>query len=98
MSLSAVGAHFQNGAAEANIGKVQRMARAMMLHLRIHWPDEFSADLWPFAFDYAVYIYNHFPPKGKSGAPAPMEVFCGTKLGCRHLRRLKVFGCPDAYE
>ena len=94
MNLSAVGAHHQNGAAESNIGKVQRMARAMMLHLRIHWPDEFSADLWPFAFDYAVYIYNHFPPKGKSGAPTPLEVFCGTKMGCRHLRRLKVFGCP----
>ena len=94
LSLSAVGAHHQNGAAEVNIGKVQRMARAMMLHLRIHWPDEFSADLWPFAFDYAVYIYNHFPPKGKSGAPTPMELFCGTKMSCRHLRRLRVFGCP----
>ena len=92
---SAVGAHHQNGVAEANIGRVQRMARSMMLHLRLHWPDEFSADLWPFALDYAVYIYNHIPTKGKPGMPSPAEVFCGTKIGCVPLRRLRVFGCPS---
>ena len=70
------------------------MSRAMMLHLRLHWPDEFSSDLWPFALDYAVYIYNHVPVKGKPGAPSPIEVFCGSKVGCRSLRRLRVFGCP----
>eukprot|EP00977_Amphora_coffeiformis_P019172 scaffold6982_cov86-Amphora_coffeaeformis.AAC.2 len=91
---SAVGAHHQNGVAEANIGRVQRMARAMLLHLRLHWPDEFSPDLWPFALDYAVYIYNHVPRKGKAGAPSPIEFFCGAKVGCRPLRRLRVFGCP----
>ena len=91
---AAVGAHHQNGVAESNIGRVQRMSRAMLLHLRLHWPDEFSADLWPFALDYAVYIYNHVPTKGKPGAPSPIEVFCGSKVGCRSLRRLRVFGCP----
>ena len=91
---SGVGAHHQNGVAEANIGRVQRMARTMLLHLRLHWPEEFSPDLWPFALDYAVYIYNHVPRKGKAGAPSPAEVFCGTKIGCRPLRRLRVFGCP----
>ena len=91
---SGVGAHHQNGVAESNIGKVQRMARAMLLHVRLHWPDEFSPDLWPFALDYAVYIHNHFPVRGKAGAPAPIDVFCGTKVGCTKLRRLKVFGCP----
>ena len=70
------------------------MARAMLLNIRIHWPDEFSADLWPFAIDYAIYIYNHFTPKGKSGTPMPMELFCGTKIGCKNLRKLHVFGSP----
>jgi hypothetical protein len=88
---SGVGAHHQNAVAEKNIARVQSMARSMLLHLRIHWPDEFSADLWPFALDYAVYIYNHFP---KGGKPLPMELFCGTKIGCKPLRRLRVFGCP----
>eukprot|EP00977_Amphora_coffeiformis_P007545 scaffold1662_cov147-Amphora_coffeaeformis.AAC.1 len=71
------------------------MARAMLLHLRLHWSDEFSPDLWPFALDYAVYIYNHVPCKGKSGAPSPIEFFCGAKVGCQPLRRLRVFGCPS---
>ena len=91
---SGVGAHHQNGVAEANIGRVQRMARAMLLHLRLHWPEEFSADLWPFALDYAVHIHNHFPDGGRPGAPAPIEVFCGAKVACEKLRRLRVFGCP----
>ena len=94
-NCSAVGAHHQNGVAEANIGRVQRMARTMLLHLRLHWPDEFSPDLWPFALDYAVYIYNHVPCKGRAGMPSPAELFCGTKIGCRPLRRLRVFGCPS---
>jgi hypothetical protein len=91
---SGVGAHHQNGVAESNIGRVQRMARCMLLHLKLHWPDEFSADLWPFALDYAVHVYNHFPPRGKPINPTPMEVFCGTKVSCKILRRLRVFGCP----
>ena len=70
------------------------MARTLLLHLRLHWPDEFHPNLWPFALDYAVYIYNHMPTKGKAGMPSPQEVFCGTKIGRRPLRRLKVFGCP----
>ena len=91
---SGVGAHHQNGVAEANIGRVQRMARTLLLHLRLHWPDEFHPNLWPFALDYAVYIYNHMLTKGKAGMPSPQEVFCGTKIGCGPLRHLKVFGCP----
>eukprot|EP00977_Amphora_coffeiformis_P012523 scaffold3088_cov115-Amphora_coffeaeformis.AAC.1 len=71
------------------------MARAMLLHLRLHWPDEFLPDLWPFALDYAVYIYNHVPRKGKAGTPSPIEFFCGAKVGCRPLRHLRVFGCPS---
>ena len=92
---AAVGAHHQNGVAEANVGRVQRMARAVLLHLRLMWPDEFSADLWPFALDCAVCICNHVPVKGKAGAMSPVDLFCGDKVGCRPLRRLKVFGCPS---
>jgi hypothetical protein len=28
-------------------------ARAMMMHALIHWPEEVSMDLWPFAIKYA---------------------------------------------
>ena len=90
---SGVGAHHQNGVAERAIGTVHAMARAMLLHIRIHWPDEFDPALWTYALDYAVYIYNHLPFDVKSGL-CPNEVFSGVVVGCKPLRRLRVFGCP----
>jgi transposase InsO family protein len=89
---SATGAHHQNGNAERAIQTVQNMARAMMLHSSIMWTDEFDQSLWPYALDYSAWLYNH-TPRQDSGL-APMEVFCGTKLECRYLRRAKVWGCP----
>ena len=91
LERSAPGAHHQNGAAERNIGVVQAMARAMLYHLKIMWPDEFEANLWPMALDYAVFIFNHTPRNGKL---SPMEVFCGTRMDCEALKRARVFGCP----
>jgi len=87
-----VGAHHQNGPAKRAIKTIQDMTRAMMLHVSIHWPDEYDVRLWPYALDYAVWLYNH-TPRMDSGL-APMEIFCGTKLNCEYLRRAKVFGCP----
>jgi len=63
-----------------------------MLHLSVHWPDEYDVRLWPFAMDYAVWLYNHTPQH--DGGLAPMELFCGNKMNCEYLRRAKVFGCP----
>ena len=40
ISFSGVGAKHQNGIAERAIGVVQNMARAMLLHVQIHWPEE----------------------------------------------------------
>jgi hypothetical protein len=63
----------------------------MLLHLQIHWPDEFDTKLWPFALSYAAWLYNHIP---KSNGLAPIEIFCGTRTSCDYLRRARVFGCP----
>ena len=93
ISKSGVGAHHQNGVAERAIGTVHAMARSMLLHLRIHWPDEFDPSLWPYALDYAVYIYNHLPFDVRDGL-SPEDVFSGVVSGCGPLRRLRVFGCP----
>jgi hypothetical protein len=92
-SLSGVGAHHQNGVAERAIQTVTLMARAMLLHMAIHWPDQFSEDLWPFALDYAAFLHNHIPKRGQG--LAPIELFCGTRLHCSYLRRARVFGCPS---
>ena len=93
ITKSGVGAHHQAGVAERAIGTVQAMARAMLLHVRIHWPDEFDAAMWPFALDYAVYIFNRMPANVKNGL-SPDEVFSGMICGCDELRRMRVFGAP----
>ena len=69
------------------------MARAMLLHFALHWPQAATVDLWPFAVDQAVYIWNHLPhPKHKL---SPIEHFTSAAFGNHHhLQRLHVFGCP----
>ena len=93
ITKSDVGAHHQNGVAEWAIGTVQAMARAMLLHVHLHWPDEFNPSLWPFALDYSVEIYNNLPSKVKNGL-CPEEVFAGIILGCGPLKQLRIFSCP----
>jgi hypothetical protein len=68
------------------------MARGMLLHAMIHWPDEMTIDLWPFAIEYACYIWNH-TPKTDSGL-SPVEIFFNTKSDHSELQNLRVFGCP----
>jgi hypothetical protein len=89
--VSGVGAHHQNAVAERAIQTVTSMARAMLLHLKIHWPDEYNTRLWPFALQYAAWLYNYTPQRN---ATAPIEVFSRQMTNCEFLRRAKVFGCP----
>ena len=93
ITKSGVGAHHQNGVAEQAIGTVQAMARAMLLHVHLHWPDEFNPSLWSFALDYAVEIYNNLPTKVKNGL-CPNKAFVGMILNCGPLKQLRVFGYP----
>ena len=89
---SGVGAHHQNYA-ERNIQTVFNMARAMMLHFAIHWPQRAHPSLWPFALDQAVYIWNHLP--NVQTRLSPSELFKGIHYrNHNHLQRLHVFGCP----
>jgi hypothetical protein len=90
--ISGVGAHHQNGVAERAIQTVVWNARTMLTHAQIHWPDSFDANLWPFAMDYATWIYNRTP--GDSGF-APIELVSGILLDCHQLRRCRVWGCPS---
>jgi hypothetical protein len=75
LSLSGVGAHHQNGVAERAIQTVTQWARAMLLHQVLHWPDQAQLDLWPFAMEHAVYLWNHLPKK--DSLLAPVELFTG---------------------
>jgi calcineurin-like phosphoesterase family protein len=90
--LSGVGAHHQNGIAERFIQTVVWYARSMLVHCHLHWHSSFEANLWPFAMDYATWIYNH--TLSTSGF-APIELLTGTRMNCHHLGRVRVWGCPS---
>jgi hypothetical protein len=65
--FAGVGAHHQNGVAEWSIQTIMSMARTMMIHTHIRWPNDVqNLPLWPMAVDYIVYIYNHTPTAKKS--------------------------------
>jgi hypothetical protein len=90
--FSGVGAHHQNYA-ERNIQSIFNMARAMLIHFAMHWPQASSTDLWPYAVDQAVYIWNHLPDSDTK--LCPLELFTKTKFhNHHHLQNLHVFGCP----
>jgi hypothetical protein len=64
-----------------------------MLHAILHWPEQTTLDLWPFAMDHAVYCWNHLP--SKNGRISPLEAFTGTRFSnYEHLKRLHVWGSP----
>lgn len=93
ITLSGTGANHQNGLAERAIKTVVSWARALLLHMVIHWPECGDLMLWPFALDYAIYTWNHLPNM-RSGL-SPEEVFSSSRTGTHTtLQRLKVWGCP----
>jgi hypothetical protein len=63
IDYSAMGAHHQNGMAERAIHTVTLWARTMMLHQVLHWPSETHLDLWPFALNQAIYLWNNMPKR-----------------------------------
>ena len=93
LSFSGVGAKHQNGVAERNVKTISYLARANLIHSAISWPDQHDLELWPFAFDYSVYIFNNIP--GVDGL-APEEKWTGVKFqNYDHLRRMHPWGCPS---
>lgn len=60
-NFSGVGAHFQNGVAERNMKTVAQWARANMLHLVTHWPQQANLKFWPQAIDYSTWVFNRLP-------------------------------------
>jgi hypothetical protein len=65
----------------------------MMLHFVLQWPQEAKIELWPFAVDYAVWIWNHLP--NTTTRLSPIEIFTkATFPDHKHLQRTRVFGCP----
>ena len=93
LTYSGTSAQHQNGVAERSIQTVTNLARSMMMHMALHWPNAYDEALWPFALDQAINIWNHLP-KEDTGV-SPMEMFTGT-VDPHHnvIRHARVFGCP----
>ena len=68
------------------------IARTIMLHAAIHWPETADATLWPMTVQYAVYIVNRVPDP--TTGLSPFDIFTRTTFELSTLRNLHVFGCP----
>ncbi|MGH7974569.1 MAG: hypothetical protein ACREBR_03500, partial [bacterium] len=95
LTLSGVGAHYQNGVAERAIQTVTSHARIMMLHSALRWPSTTEASLWPFALEYAAHIWNT-TPKESCGGLSPLEIFSSSRMGgeFQELNHSHVWGSP----
>ena len=64
----------------------------MMLHSAIHWLEQFDVSLWPFAVEYACWIWNHTPKP--DGGLASIEIFSGARISLKYLNSARIWGCP----
>ena len=89
---SAPGGHHSNGVAERNIGTVMSIARAMLHHSAIHWPEVADPELWPLAVLHAAYVLNRIP-KEESGR-SPLEIFSRQMWAMSKYQDFQVWGSP----
>ena len=89
---AAVGAHHSNGIAERAISTVMSLARAMMHHAALHWPDVSDTALWPLAVLHAVHLINNIPRE--DNGLSPLEIFSRQSKPHSKLQDCHVWGCP----
>ncbi|KAI2496905.1 hypothetical protein MHU86_17598 [Fragilaria crotonensis] len=92
VKFAGVGAHHHNGHAERAIQTIMSIARTMMLHSAVHWPDVADATLWPMAVSHAIFLHNHVPDLATGLCPS--DVFTKSRWEQRKYHDLHVWGCP----
>ena len=91
-SFSGVGSQHQNRV-ERSVQTIFNWARALLLHFTLHWPAQAQLNLWPFALDYAVWLWNNIPDLQKR--LSPLELFASSvHQDYKLVQRARVFGCP----
>ena len=93
MTFAGVDAHHQNGKAEARIRRLQELTRSMLLHAKRRWPQEISANLWPYALRMANESINATPNMSDKLRRSPDQIFLGTEV-TTNPKHWKPFGCP----
>jgi len=92
MKFAGAGAHHHNGNTERAIQTIMSIARTMMLHSAIHWPNVADPMLWPMAVQHAVFLHNHVADDLTGLSPS--DVVTRTQWPQRKLHDLHVWGCP----
>ena len=90
--FAGVGAHHHNGHAERGIQTIMSIARAMMIHAAIRWPDMADTSLWPMAVQHAVFLWNHVPSPTHGLSPA--DIFTRKTFPHAKFQDMHVWGCP----
>ena len=90
--FAGVGAHHHNAQAERAIRTIMSIARTMMMHAGIHWPDVADPTLWPMAVKHACFLFNHVP--SHVTGLSPQDLFSKTRWPQRKFLDLHVWGCP----
>ena len=90
--LAATGAHHHNGVAERNIRTIITIARTMMMHAAVHWPEVSDVELWPMAVMHGVHVFNRVP--SIDTGICPLDKFTRQRYQQGKLHDLHVWGCP----
>jgi Reverse transcriptase (RNA-dependent DNA polymerase)/Zinc knuckle len=90
--FAGAGAHHQNGIAERSIRTVISIARTIMIHAAIHWPEVSDPCLWPMAVQHASYVFNRMPHLDTG--LCPLDLFNRQRWKQSQLHDLHVWGCP----
>ena len=90
--LAGVGAHHHNAQAERAIRTIMSIARTMMIHSGIHWPDVADPTLWPMAVKHACFLFNHVP--SHTTGLSPTDIFTKVRWPQKRFMDLHVWGCP----
>ena len=90
--FAGAGAHHHNGVAERNIRTIISIARTMMIHSAMHWPEVSDVELWPMAVKHAVHVFNRMP--SIDTGICPLDKFTRQRFQQNKLHDLHVWGCP----
>jgi regulator of replication initiation timing len=90
--FAGAGAHHHNGVAERNIRTIISIARTIMIHAAMHWPEVSDVELWPMAVKHAVHVFNRVPSI-ETGI-CPLDKFTSQRFPQNKLHDLHVWGCP----
>ena len=90
--FAGAGGHHHNAQAERAIRTVTSIARTLMFHQAIHWPEVADPVNWPLAMRHAVFLAN-MVPDATTGHSA-FDRFTQSRWPKSRLMELHVWGCP----